>query len=88
MKDTLQTRKEIEMYIEKRVIASWDTDEVETINSFREFLQDKMEELEHHKVNKELEEFYHCIDEIDTALVNLIDNDYLMTAETNDMEEE
>lgn len=88
MKDTLQTRKEIKMYIEKRIIATWSTEEEETINSFREFLQDKMEELEHHKVNKELEEFYHSIDEIDTALANLVDNDYLMTVETNDLEEE
>ncbi len=76
------------MYIGKRIVATWSTEEEETINSFREFLQDKMEELEHHKVNKALKEFYHCIDKIDTALANLIDNDYLMTVETNDSEEE
>ena len=75
------------MYIEKRIATTWSTEEEETINSFREFLQDKMEELEHYKVDKELKEFYHCIDEIDTALANLIDNDYLMTAETNDLED-
>lgn len=76
------------MYIEKQVIASWGTDEVETINSFREFIQEKIEVLEIRGVKKDMTELYHCLDQLDTMLANLIDNDYIMTAETNDLEEE
>ena len=76
------------MYIEKQVVATWDTDEVETINSFREFIQEKIEILENRGVKKDMTELYHCLDQLDTMLAGLIDNDYLMTVETNDLEEE
>lgn len=76
------------MYIEKRVVTTWSTEEEETINSFREFLQEKMKELEHYKVDKELKEFYDHLDKLDSDLEYMIDNNYLMTAETNDVEEE
>ena len=76
------------MYIEKRIVTTWNTEEEETINSFREFLQEKMEELEHYKVDKELKEFYDHLDKLDRDLECMIDNDYLMTTETNDLDEE
>lgn len=75
------------MYIEKQVMASWDTDEVETINSFREFIQEKIEVLENRGVKKDMAELYRCLDQLDTMLAGLIDNDYLMTAEINDLED-
>ena len=75
------------MYIEKHVVASWDTDEEETINSFREFIQEKMEMLENRGVKKDTTELYHCLDQLDTMLASLIDNNYIMTAETNDLED-
>ena len=75
------------MYIEKQVVASWDTDEMETINSFREFIQEKMEVLENRGVKKDMTELYHYLDQLDTLLACLIDNDYIMTAETNDLED-
>lgn len=88
MKDTLQTRKEIKMYIKKQVVASWDTDEEETINSFREFIQEKMEVLEGRGVRKDMIELYRCLDQLDTMLAGLIDNDYLMTVDANDWKNE
>ena len=76
------------MYIEKRIVTTWSTEEELTINSFREFLQEKMKELEHYKVDKELKDFYDHLDKLDSDLEYMIDNDYLMTAETNEEEEE
>ena len=32
-------------------------------------------------------ELYHYLDQLDTLLASLIDNDYIMTAETNDLED-
>lgn len=75
------------MYIEKQIVASWDTDEVETINSFREFIQEKIEILENRGVRKDMTELYRRLDQLDTLLASLIDNDYIMTAETNDLED-
>ena len=76
------------MYIEKRIAATWGSAEEIIINSFRDFLQEKMKELEHYKVDKELKEFYDHLDKLDRDLEYMIDNDYLITTETNDLEEE
>lgn len=75
------------MHIEKRIIATWNSEEEMIINSFRDFLQEKMKELEHYKVDKELKEFCDCLDKLDRDLEYIIDNDYLMNVETNDMED-
>lgn len=75
------------MYIGKRIVTTWSTEEEITINSFRDFLQEKMKELEHYKVDKELKEFYDHLDRLDRDLEYMIDNNYLMTVETNDLED-
>lgn len=75
------------MYIEKRTVATWSSEEAMTINSFRDFLQEKMKELEHRRAYEDLKEFYDYLDKLDRDLEYVICNDYLMTGETNDLED-
>lgn len=76
------------MYIEKRIIAAWNSEEEMTISLFRDFLHEKMRELEHRKIDNEFKELYDCLDKLDRDLDYIVDNDYIMTAETNDLEDE
>ena len=67
MKDTPQTRKEIKMYISKRIEVSWTYEEEKKINDFRRFLQDAAE-----KVKDLLPSFYEELDSIDTSLYDVL----------------
>ena len=67
MKDTPQTRKEIKMYISKRIEVSWTYEEEKKINDFRRFLQDAAE-----KVKDLLPSFYEELDSIDTSLYDIL----------------
>lgn len=75
------------MYIEKRIIAAWNSEEEMTISLFRDFLHEKMRELEHRKIDNEFKELYDCLNKLDRDLEYIVDDDYIMTVETNDLED-
>jgi hypothetical protein len=67
VKDTLQTRKGIEMYISKRIEVSWTSEEEKKINDFRRFLQDTAE-----KVEDALPSLYEELHVIDISLYDIL----------------
>lgn len=67
MKDTLQTRKGIEMYISKRIEVSWTHEEEQKIQDFRSFLQNTAKEIEHL-----LPSLYEELYTIDASLYNVL----------------
>ena len=55
------------MVINKVITADWDEEEIETISSFREFLQDKKDEVKTY-----LPVLYKKLDDIDSMLWHLL----------------